>query len=126
MPDDAVAALGGGTRPLVVITINGHRWRSRVAVKNGQQLIGISRAQRTAAGVELGDRIEMTLELDTEPRTVDEPADLASALDADPDLRRAFDALAFGLRRKHVAHIESSKSEPTRARRIERLVADLT
>ena len=83
VPADIVAELGGG-RPLVVISINGHSWRSRIATKNGRSLIGISRANRTAAKIELGQHIDVTLELDTEPRTVDVPNDVAEALDVGP------------------------------------------
>ena len=52
----------------------------------------------------------MTLALDTEPRVVDEPSDLTAALDADPASRAAFDRLPFGLRRKHVNHVEGAKA----------------
>jgi uncharacterized protein YdeI (YjbR/CyaY-like superfamily) len=65
------------------------------------------------------------LQLDTEPRVVDEPPDLQDALDADPTVRAAFDRLAFGLRRKHVNDIEAAKTDQTRQRRIERLVESL-
>ena len=67
----------------------------------------------------------MTLELDTEPREVDEPADLKVALDAAPTVRAAFDRLPFGLRRKHVNDIEAAKTAQARERRIERLVESL-
>jgi hypothetical protein len=32
VPPEAVEALGGGKRPRVTITVNGHSWRSRVAI----------------------------------------------------------------------------------------------
>src|SRR4029434_4412506 len=76
VPAEVVGALGQGKRPKVAITINGHTWRSRVASQGGRYLVGISAANRAAAGIEEGDEIEVTLELDTEPREVDEPADL--------------------------------------------------
>jgi uncharacterized protein YdeI (YjbR/CyaY-like superfamily) len=56
---------------------------------------------------------------------VDEPEDLKVALDAAPTARAAFDRLAFGLRRKHVNHIEVAKAEHTRQRRIQALVESL-
>ena len=125
VPVEVVEALGQGKRPLVSITINGHSWRSRIASKGGRYLVGISAANRTAAGIAEGDEISVRLELDTEPRDVDEPPDLASALDADPTIRAAFDRLPFGLRRKHVNDIEAAKAEQTRQRRIRRLVQSL-
>jgi uncharacterized protein YdeI (YjbR/CyaY-like superfamily) len=125
VPAEVVDALDSGKRPAVAITINGHTWRSRVASKEGRYLIGISAANRAAAGIVEGDQVEITLELDTEPRKVDEPADLRVALDAALTARAAFDRLAFGLRRKHVNHIEAAKAEHTRKRRIQALVESL-
>ncbi len=125
VPAEVVHALDDGIRPKVTISINGHMWRSRVASKGGRYLIGISAANRAAAGIAEGDEIEVTLELDTEPRVVDEPPDLTDALDADPANRAAFDRLPFGLRRKHVNDVERAKAEDTRRRRIERLVESL-
>ena len=125
VPAEVVDALADGTRPKVTISINGHTWRSRVASRGGRYLVGISAANRAAAGIAEGDEIEVTLALDTEPRVVDEPPDLTDALDADPASRAAFDRLAFGLRRKHVNDIERAKAEETRRRRIERVVESL-
>src|ERR1700761_8291474 len=102
VPDAVAKALSTEARPPVVITINGHSWRSRIARMRGQILIGISAANREAAGIAEGDVIEVDLALDEAPRTVDEPADLAEALDHNPKARATFGRLAFGLKRKHV------------------------
>ena len=80
---EVVEALGDGKRPAVIITINGHSWKSRVAIMRGRYLLGLSTANRQAAGVVTGDEVEADVELDTEPRLVAEPADFARALDAD-------------------------------------------
>lgn len=125
IPDKVVQALGPEARPPVVITINGHTWRSRVAAMRGLKLIGISAANRAAAGVNDGETIEVELALDTAPREVEEPTDLAAALDASKPARAAFDGLPFGLRQKHVRAIEEAKSPDVRARRIAKLVATL-
>jgi hypothetical protein len=125
IPREVVEALGGGARPKVTITINGHSWRSRVAIMRGRHLIGLSNANRKAAGVETGDEVEVDLELDTEPRVVAEPTDLATALDADRLAREAFDRLPYGVRRRDVDSVEDAKSAETRRRRIDRLIATL-
>jgi antitoxin component of MazEF toxin-antitoxin module len=125
VPAEVVNALGAGKRPPVTITVNGHTWRSRVASKDGRLLIGISAANRAASAIALGDEVNVTLELDTEPRLVAEPTDLAAALDADPHAREAFDRLPYGLRQKHVTAVEEAKSAGTRQRRISRLTAML-
>jgi hypothetical protein len=125
VPDKVMEALGPAGRPPVTITINGHTWRSRVAAMRGQHLIGISAANRAAAGISEGDFIEIDIELDEAPREVAEPADLADALDSCPQARASFDRLPFGLRQKHVRTIEEAKSTEIRERRIGKLIATL-
>ncbi len=122
VPEKIAEGLGGGARPPIVVTINGHTWRSRIALMRGQRLVGISAANRAASGIAEGDLVAVDLELDAESRVVAEPPDLAKALKAAPKARAAFDRLPFGLRRKHVASIEEAKSAETRERRIAKLV----
>jgi Domain of unknown function (DUF1905) len=90
VPPEVVESLGQGKRPPVTITINGHSWKSRVAIMRGRFLLGLSNANRHAAGVEIGDEVEVELEFDPEPRVVVEPADFARALGADPIARAAY------------------------------------
>jgi hypothetical protein len=125
VPEELVEALGGGKRPRVTITINGHSWTSRVAIMRGRNLIGLSNANRKAAGVVTGDRVEVELELDLEPRIVVEPADFATALDAEPLARSAFDRLTDSQKSQHLRLIENAKKPDTRARRIEKTLATL-
>jgi len=125
VPPEVVAALGGGARPPVRITVNGHSWRSRVAIMRGRHLLGLSNANRQAAGVAIGQEVEVEVELDTEPRVVVEPADFTRALDDDPVARAAYDDLSQGRKREHVRAIESAKRPDTRARRIEKAIATL-
>jgi hypothetical protein len=114
-----------GKRPAVTITINGHSWKSRVALMRGRYLIGLSNANRKTAGVATGDEVEVEVEIDAEPRVVAEPADFARALDADPVARAAYDRLSYSHKREHVLAIESAKQAETRIRRIEKALAML-
>ena len=125
VPPAVVDALGGGKRPAVNITINGHSWKSRVAIMRGRYLLGLSNANRKAAGVVTGDEVEVEVEIDAEPRVVVEPADFAVALDADPVARTAYDRLSYSRKREHVRAIESAKKPETRVRRIEKALATL-
>jgi hypothetical protein len=77
IPAAVVQALGAGKRPAVRITINRHSWKSRVAIMRGRYLLGLSNANRQAAGVVTGDEVEVDVEIDAEPRVVVEPADFA-------------------------------------------------
>jgi antitoxin component of MazEF toxin-antitoxin module len=123
VPPEVVDALGAGKRPAVTITINGHSWKSRVAIMRGRYLLGLSNANRKTAGVVTGDEVEV--EIDAGPRVVAEPADFARALDADPDARTAYDRLSSSRKREHVRAIESAKKPQTRQRRIEKALAML-
>ena len=125
VPQGVVESLGGGKRPPVTITINGHSWRSRIAIMRGRYLIGLSNANRQAAGIATGEEVEVEVTLDAEPRVVVEPADFAHALDAAPRARAAYDRLSYSHRREYVRAIESAKKPATRVRRIEAAVASL-
>jgi hypothetical protein len=126
VPEDVVAALGGGKRPPVKVTINGHTYRSSVAVMGGRSLVGVSAENRAAAGVAAGDEVDVELELDSEPREIDVPADLAAALATAPGAREAFDKLSYSHRRRWVLSVDDAKTRETRQRRIDKAVAELT
>lgn len=122
---EVIAALGAGKRPPVVVHIGGHSYRSTVAAYGDVYMLPLSQARRTAAGVEAGQSVEITLELDTQPRTVDVPDDLAAALAEPPGLREAFDALSYSARKEHVRQVTTAKAAETRQRRIAKIVAGL-
>src|SRR5262249_7045312 len=124
-PPKVVESLGQGKRPGVIITINGHSWKSRVAIMRGRFLLGLSNGNRQAAGEATGDDVEVELEFDSDPRVVVEPADFARTLSADPIARAAYDRLPEGRKREHVRAIESAKKPETRIRRIEKALATL-
>jgi hypothetical protein len=125
VPDDVVAGLGAGKAPKVAITINGHTWRTSIATVSGHSMIGVPETVRSITGVKGGDEVEADVVVDTAPRTVEVPPDLAAALDADPDARRTFDRLSYSNQRFWVEPIVAAKAPETRARRIEKAVATL-
>ena len=112
----------GRARAPVVVTLNGYSYRSTVAIMSGEAWVPLRRSHREAAGVVEGEPVEVTLTLDTEPRTVDAPADLRAALEAAGAWNR-WQQLAFTHRREHVDAVEAAKKPETRARRIEKCVA---
>lgn len=124
LTDDQVAELGGGKRAAVRVTIGSNSVRLRLAVMGGQNLIGISKANREALGVEIGDTVAATIALDGAERTVELPADAAKALDQ-AKLRKKFDALAFTHRKEHVRAIVEAKKPETRTKRIAAMVEKL-
>ena len=125
VPDEVVAALGPSRKPPVVMTINGHSYRGSVAFMGGEFWIGVSNDFRRTAGVAVGDDVDVDLVLDTEPRAVTVPDDLAAALDADAEARAFFDGLSYSNKRRIVEPIADAKTPETRQRRIERSVTGL-
>jgi hypothetical protein len=125
VPDDVVEALGAGRRPPVRVTINGYTYRSTVAVVSGAFMVGVSAEHRAAAGVAGGDEVEIELELDTAPREVEVPPDLAAALDAEPAARATFDRLSNSNKSWHMLSVTGAKTDETRQRRIAKSVEAL-
>ena len=123
VPAEIVAALGGGKKPAVNVTVNGFGYRSSIAVMGDKYMIGMSAERREASGLKGGDAIEVTLELDDAPRVMVVPPDLQAALDADPAAQAYFATLSYSNQRRHIDPINDAKSPETRARRIEKSVA---
>ena len=125
VPDEAVAALEAGKKPKVKVSLNGYTYRTTVAVMDSVFMIPLSQEHRAAAGVKGGDAVEVTLELDTEPRIVEVPDDLSAALKAQNALD-AFDGLAYSVRKEYVRQVETAKAQETRERRIAGIAAKLS
>lgn len=125
LTDEQVAELGTAKNPPVVVTIDGTSHRLRVARMGGQNLIGLSKAARAALGVEIGQTVTATVELDTAERTVDMPPELTAALEADPAAKSAFDALSYSRRKEHARQVAEAKAEATRERRIAKVLESL-
>jgi hypothetical protein len=125
VPSEVIAALGTQKRPKVKVTINGYTYRNTVAVFGDVFMLGVSQEHRAAAGLEAGDQVEVTLELDTEPRTVDVPDDLKAALSEKAGAKEAFDALSYTMRKEYVRQVQDAKAQATRERRIAGIVAKL-
>ena len=123
VPDEVIEQLGHGRRPPVLVDLNGHEYRSTVAVMGGRHLLSVSAAVRAATGLAGGDRARVTLRVADTPREVDVPADLAAAMAANEPARAFFDGLSNSLQRYHVDQVEGAKTAETRQRRIDKAVA---
>jgi Domain of unknown function (DUF1905)/Bacteriocin-protection, YdeI or OmpD-Associated len=120
-----VPAVFGRVRAPVRVTINGWTWRSTVMRYGERYYLPVNARNREAAGAAAGDRVEVLVELDAEPRDVALPADLADALAA-AGLRDAWDACSYSHRREWVEAIEDAKRPETRTRRVARAVASVS
>jgi Bacteriocin-protection, YdeI or OmpD-Associated/Domain of unknown function (DUF1905) len=124
VPADVVAGLGSGKKPAVTVTLNdAYTYRSSVASMGGRFMLPVSAQHRVGAGLTAGDQVDVALELDTQPRAVTVPDDLAAALNGDPVARSFFDSLSYSNQLRHVLAIEGAKSADTRERRIAKSVS---
>jgi hypothetical protein len=124
VPLEVLEALGGGRRPAVLATVNGYSYRATVmGYDPADPLMPFSSAHRAASGIKAGDAVEVELALDTAPREVEVPEDLAVALAADPVAKAFFDGLSYSNKRVHTLAVEGAKTPETRARRVEKSIA---
>jgi hypothetical protein len=109
----------GKVRAPVKVTLNGYTYRSTIAAMGGPPCIPPRRSNREAAGLGGGETLDVRLELDTEPRVIKPPADLAKGLKAAPPAWERWQALSYSHQREYAEFIEEAKKPETRARRIE-------
>ena len=125
LADEQVAAFGAGKAFPVVVDFGDRRIRLRLARMGGLNMIGFSKAARAEVGVEPGQEIDVTITVDTAEREVVLPPALTTELDADPALRAAFDALSYSKRKEHARQVAEAKTDETRVRRVEKVLAAL-
>ena len=123
LTDEQVAALGGGKKTFPVrVAVNGTALALRLARMGGENLIGLARAARDQAGVDIGSTYDVEISLDSGERAVEVPDDLAAALETEPAVQAAFAALAYAHRKEFVRWITEAKREVTRADRVAKTV----
>ena len=125
VPVDVVEGLGAGKRPPVQVTINGLTYRSTIAVMGGVFMVGVNSENRAGAGVKGGDEVDVDIELDTKPRELAVPAELAAALAAEPDARRTFEGLSYSNRLWHSLQVTTARTDETRERRLAKSIEAL-
>jgi bacteriocin resistance YdeI/OmpD-like protein/uncharacterized protein DUF1905 len=125
VPPDVEAALGGKKQMRVTGTLNGVQiWTSTMPYR-GAFYVGLHKAARDAAGVAIGEEVELELTRDDSPRVLELPPELAGAFDAEPVLRERFDSLSFSRRRELAGPISEAKKPETRAARLEKALSAL-
>jgi bifunctional DNA-binding transcriptional regulator/antitoxin component of YhaV-PrlF toxin-antitoxin module len=125
IPPDVTTALGGLKQLRVTGTINGLPFRSSTMPYRGAFYVGVHKATREAAGVGIGDEVELTLVRDDSPRVLELAPELEAALAEHPELRERFDALSFSRRRELADPVREAKKPETRAARLEKALAQL-
>lgn len=123
IPPEIVESFDAGKKPPVRITINGYTYRNTVAVMGGDYMVGVSAEHRKGAGVNGGEQIEVTIELDTDVRVVDVPSEFQKALNKNLAAKKNFEALSNSKKKAITIPIKDAKTDETRDRRIEKAIA---
>jgi hypothetical protein len=119
VPRELNARLGLKGRPKIHAVIAGHAYRgSLMPMGDGTFCLGVLKSIQQAAGVKRGDTITVDLELDTAPRTVEPPADLAHLLASDHKAAAAWEQLSFTNKKENAQGISEAKRPETRQRRL--------
>ncbi|MFL5731883.1 MAG: YdeI/OmpD-associated family protein [Chloroflexia bacterium] len=126
IPIDVHAVFGSRARVPVRGTINGFSFRSSLFPYGGVHYLIVTRAVREGAHVKAGDTVDLVLERDDEPRIVTPPPDFSQALAANAPARDAWEKMSYSRRKELVNTIEEAKKPETRARRIDKALAELT
>jgi bifunctional DNA-binding transcriptional regulator/antitoxin component of YhaV-PrlF toxin-antitoxin module len=111
----------GAKRVPVKVSINGVEYRSTVMKMSGKYMMAVPKVFRETANIKAGETITVSMEKDTEKRTVEVPKDLAEALQK-ADLTDAFAKMSFTHQKEYVRAIEDAKREETRIGRVEKTI----
>jgi thioredoxin-like negative regulator of GroEL len=126
IPQDVAAKLGLKGMPKVHAVIAGMPYRgSLMPMGDGTYCLGVLKSIQEAAGVGQGDTITIDLELDTAPRTVELPADLAKAVAHDKKASAAWEALSYTNKKEMARSLEEAKRQETRERRLAQALESL-
>ena len=124
IPDWVLEELKTNKRAPLKVTVNGHTYQSTAVGVDGQCRVVFPSANRQAANAKSGDIVAVTLELDSGYREVAVPSELVAALAASGK-SETFAALSYSKRKEFARQVSEAKTDETRNRRIEKVIAVL-
>lgn len=125
IPFDVEKAFGA-KRPKIKANIEGIPYRG-ILTRMGTDfhMLIILKGIREKIGKTFGDKIKITVELDTEPRVLEFPKELVKELKKHKDAKTFFDTLSYTHQREYVLWINEAKKEETRQNRIVKAIGML-
>ena len=127
-----IAAAFATKRPAVLARVDGVEYRSRLAVYGGKSYLGLRKELLRRIGRETGEVVKISLEEDVAepevpaPAEVTEPPELLAALEENPAVQAAYEALPPSHRREYARWIGEAKQADTRAERVAKMVRRLS
>ncbi|MAL18607.1 MAG: hypothetical protein CL670_12985 [Balneola sp.] len=126
VPSEIVDKVGGiGTR--LMCSINGQKafHGGMVALGGGAAYITVNKKRMKEFGVELGDEVEVTLELDHSKYGMEMPEELEALLEQDQEGERRFEMLAPSKQRYIIHYVSQVKSSQLKIDRAIMLINNL-
>lgn len=121
IPEEVVTSFNKGKRFPVVVNINGYKYKNTVASYDGKFAIGLAIEHREKSGLKVGDKVEVELTLDDQPRIVEVPKYIQDELNKDHKAKEIFEKLAYSHKKEYVRWIEEAKKEETKMSRLSQL-----
>ncbi|MHC4377325.1 MAG: DUF1905 domain-containing protein [Planctomycetota bacterium] len=125
VPESVRAKFEGSGRLPVKCTLRRATFRGTLSRGEGDYRIHVKKELLEELGLAAGDRVQVTLELDREPRTFAIPGELQALLDGDAALARAYADLTPSLKRAWAQYIDEGKRQDTRDRRAKKAPAGI-
>ena len=123
LPFDVENDFGRRGRVSVKGTINGFSFRTSIFSNGkGRHHMMVNKTMQQGAKAAPGATIRVTLEVDSDAKTVEIPPEIERALAKNKSARMAFERLAPSHRREHIRHVSEAKQPETRQRRIEKMI----
>jgi hypothetical protein len=121
VPFDVEKVFGKKSRVPVTGTLNGFPFRNSLMPEgDGTHSMMVNKELQKGAKAEIGETMEIVMELDTAPRTVTVPDDLETAFSGDAKAKKAFAALSYSIQKEFIDWIVEAKKPETRNRRVEK------
>ncbi|HEX9576659.1 MAG TPA: YdeI/OmpD-associated family protein, partial [Myxococcales bacterium] len=100
----------GKVRAPVKVTLNGYTYRSTIASMGSGPCLPLRRSNREAAGLVGRETLDVTLELYTDKREIEPPADLVKALKKVPPTWDRWRELSNSHQREYAEAVEGPRS----------------
>lgn len=121
-PFDVNKEFGTRRQAAVKVWFDGYYERKSLLPKGGgMHMLTVSSTVRNAIGKADGDMVDVVVEQDTDPRTVDLPEDLQWLLENEPDVKDRFMRMGYSNQKFFVEWIVAAAGPDSRVSRINKL-----
>ncbi len=124
IPFDPNAVWGVKQRHYITGTVNGCKIRGSLGSDGSQYFLPLGEAWRRDNGLNAGAEVDVILTPEG-PQAENISPDITAALEAEPQAKAFFDALATFYRKNYIRCIEDAKRPETRMARINEMIAYL-